>query len=461
MLKKKARWDNRQIITEHIRKPVRNTWLKVKKLTVDLIRKQREGSWEEKIMSTTRNMEKEEGWARILPTWEESSGISPGLQIADQRQTSQGTVGLGAGDREIFCSSRNIVSSAVELIRQYQSGELLPARTGYNYLDRVCMGGLYPKDIVAIGGRSGSGKSYFMQQILDAVMDKRINPQADDYVLVRCEFEMTPKDLIVRQIANKLGRQIEDVLTKELTGADLEIANNVINSFDDSRIFYVPFPVSIEEFSRNFRRRIFENEAFRKKKLILVSIDHIALIKRMGGDLKSTLDRFLAEINEMKLEYDNVCFLLSSQLNRNIESRKDNPNNHAPIKSDFYASDELAQYASVMVAVHNPYDLGLDKYMAFSENRYEWLNRFKHESKKSFKTRGLIFHHVLKIRQGDIDKFECIHVDVKPGFENVYREEGSVVYTNVPKPEPMYFLTGDQLEASGYSEHDYDDDDPF
>lgn len=412
-------------------------------------------------MSTIKNMEREEELARTLPTWEEGSDISRGPQTGDQRRTSPVTEGPVAGSREIFCSSRKIVSSAVELIRQYQSGELLPARTGYNYLDRVCMGGLYPKDIIAIGGRSGSGKSYFMQQILDAVMDKRINPQADDYLLVRCEFEMTPKDLIVRQIANKLGRQIEDVLTKELTGGDLEIANGVIKSFDDDRIFYVPFPVGIEEFSRNFRKRIFENETFRKKKLILVSIDHIALIKRMGGDLKGTLDRFLAEINEMKLEYDNVCFLLSSQLNRNIESRKDNPNNHAPIKSDFYASDELAQYASVMVAVHNPYDLGLDKYMSFSENRYEWLNKYKHESKKAFRTRGLIFHHVLKIRQGDIDKFECIHVDVKPGFEKVYREEGSITYTNVPKPEPMYFLTGDQLENEEYESHNYDNDDPF
>lgn len=351
-------------------------------------------------------------------------------------------------EEEIFSSSNKITRSACELIRKYQSGELLPARTGYDYLDRACMGGLYPQNVIAIGGRSGTGKSFFLQKVMDSVMDVRINPQAKDYMYIRCEFEMNPMDLIVRMIADRLGKTVEDVLTKKQTASEEAVAQNIINKFDDPRIVYVPFPVTADKLCSELERRTLPQLS--SKRLIIVSVDHIALVKKSGKDLKTSIDDFLARINELKLKFENVVFLLNSQFNRNIESRVTDPRMHAPMKSDFYASDELGQLASVMVGLHNPYDLGIDKYMSFSEKRYPWLDRFKTDTKKSFHTRGLIFHHVLKIRQGDIDRFEGIHVDVKLGFDKVYREQGTVTMVgkvdDTPKAPAQYILKEEELK---------------
>lgn len=51
----------------------------------------------------------------------------------------------------IWRSSKEIIMDAYERIRKYQSGELLPARTGYDYLDKALLGGFYPQHAVAIG----------------------------------------------------------------------------------------------------------------------------------------------------------------------------------------------------------------------------------------------------------------------------------------------------------------------
>lgn len=369
---------------------------------------------------------------------------------------------------EIYRSSKNVVKEAILLIKKYQSGELRPARTGYDYLDRVNMGGLYPQNIVAIGGRAGTGKSYFLQKIMNNVMDIKLNPQSRNYMLLRCEFEMTPKDLIARVISETMNKPIEDIFTKAMTSYESKIMDDIANSFMDDRVFYIPFPVSTQDLVYSLRTRFLP--AYKDKEMVIVSIDHVALIKRLGQGLKESLDVLLSELNQLKLEFHNVFFLVASQFNRNIEMRTGDKRMHAPLKTDFYGSDELSQYASVMVGLNNPYDMGIDSYMTFSEHRYPWLDRFKWPDKKSFYTRGLIFHHVVKMRQGDLDKFEGLYVDVKPGFERAYREPGQVTYVaappagEIPPPpppeEPKYVLTGDDLEDI-YSRDKEELDSPF
>lgn len=71
----------------------------------------------------------------------------------------------------IWRSSKEIIMDAYERIRKYQSGELLPARTGYAYLDKALLGGFYPQHAVAIGARPGVGKSYLAQKIMSNVMN--------------------------------------------------------------------------------------------------------------------------------------------------------------------------------------------------------------------------------------------------------------------------------------------------
>lgn len=136
---------------------------------------------------------------------------------------------------------------AYERIRKYQSGELLPARTGYAYLDKALLGGFYPQHAVAIGARPGVGKSYLAQKIMSNVMNVNINPQADDYVWLRCEFEMNPEDLMLRSLSKKMGKDIQDILLNEMSDEEIKEMQKCLKEENSSRITYIPKPSTVDE----------------------------------------------------------------------------------------------------------------------------------------------------------------------------------------------------------------------
>lgn len=288
-------------------------------------------------------------------------------------------------------------------------------------MDKALLGGLRPQRVIAIGGRSGTGKSFVVQKILETLMDENVNPQAKDYVLLRCEFEMNPADLLVRRLARELNRSVEDIVSGELTDYEIRRMQKVVEAEKSDRIFYIPKPCSVEEFSTIMNDRFLPY--FKDKKLVIVSIDHIALVKRLGGEPKKVIDGLLAEINEMKLKYKNVVFIILTQFNRGIEDRKD-PRSMAPQLCDIYQSDELAQLCELVIGLHYPSSLGIDSYMIFSPNKYESLDRFKWPDKKHFRTDGLLFHHILKTRMKNMyDKkypLDDIYIEVRRGKEELY-----------------------------------------
>ena len=136
---------------------------------------------------------------------------------------------------------------AYERIRKYQSGELLPAHTGYPYLDKALLGGFYPQHAVAIGARPGVGKSYLAQKIMSNVMNVNINPQADDYVWLRCEFEMNPEDLMLRSLSKKMGKDIQDILLNEMSEDEVKEMQKCLREENSSRITYIPKPSTVDE----------------------------------------------------------------------------------------------------------------------------------------------------------------------------------------------------------------------
>ena len=70
-----------------------------------------------------------------------------------------------------------------------------------------------------------------------------------------------------------------------------------------------------------------------------MSIDHTALIQG-SGDAKRNIDSLMNMCNIAKRTFPNIFFLIVSQLNREIEGRRD-PKDHMPRQSDFYQSDSL------------------------------------------------------------------------------------------------------------------------
>ena len=117
--------------------------------------------------------------------------------------------------RRIFKTSKQVMEEAYENILKYRRGELIPAKTGYDYIDEALLGGIFPQHAIAIGARPSVGKSYVAQKILENVMNPMINPQAEDYFLVNCEFEMNPQDLLLRKMSQDMKKRAPEILRRQ------------------------------------------------------------------------------------------------------------------------------------------------------------------------------------------------------------------------------------------------------
>lgn len=338
----------------------------------------------------------------------------------------------GIDIRRLFKTSAEIAEEAYANIQKYQNKEFLPARTCYEYLNEAMLGGLYPQNVMAIGARPGVGKSYVTQKIIESVMDPYINPQSRDYLLINCEFEMTGMDLLNRRISREMGKSIKSILLNKPTTIEEEKMKSIVEKEKKENVIYIPNPITVEEL-RLAIRHIMGKERNKRRKLVIWKIDHILLLKREGGDPKRTMDNAIAVINNAKLEYPNLFFIIDAQFNRNIEERRA-PKEHEPRLSDFYQSDELGQLCSIMIGLNNPRRMGYDSYMSFPETWYRSLDVFKTPSRRSFQTEGLLFHHVLKVRQIRIeDLVNVIYPEVMPGYGPKYGQ-GGVKYINPERP---------------------------
>lgn len=330
--------------------------------------------------------------------------------------TQQGIGGQGVNN--LIKSSREFITPAYNEIRSFQRKEKVPAKTGYDYIDKLLLGGLYPETVMIIGGRPGGGKSYFAKKIEDTIMDLQINPRSANYVFLNCEFEMTARSILLRRLKEKTGRRMTDILLTEPTDYELKEIHDTCLLECDPRVSYISEPVDVPTLDRNIESYC---ELHKDKELILVKIDHIAMTQGRGAK-PDILDDLCAMVNKFKLKRKNIAFILLSQLNREIEKRIGNPANHFPLLQDLYQSDAIGQTCTIALAVHSPLRYGIEKYGLFGKRRYPYLDRFKSDTNTSFKTEGLIFYHVLKVRDMEEPILDDVQIEIFPGYERLYGE---------------------------------------
>lgn len=339
-------------------------------------------------------------------------------------------------------TSKEEIDSAVREIVNFQKGLIRPIKTRRDHLNDNLLGGIYPNMVISIGGLAGSGKSWNAQEIEEDIFNPVLNPHHEKLRLVRCNFEMIPRDILIRRIVKGTGLDIDELLSGEQNEFINEKIREIAKKERDPRIFYYPETATPEVLYKDLEQLL---QKFKKEDTTIhtvVSIDHIALVKA-AGDKKQAVDKFLGYLNILKKNYL-VTFLILSQLNRDIKKRSQNPMEHAPRTDDFYQSDEIYQLSDYQIAIHRPEMLGIDQYMAFKEGvgtkRYPWLEQFMSFDKRSFRTEGLVFWHYLKFRHTRQKRKPLgLCIEVLPSFKDAYscgikpRE-----YQGLPVPDTQY-----------------------
>lgn len=294
------------------------------------------------------------------------------------------------------------VIEALETIVQYQDGLLLPIVTYDDDLNNNLMGGIYPQTVMTIAASSGHGKTHYLQhEVEEAMFDKTLNPQCDDYVLLRCNFEMSVTKLMLRVISKNLNKSIERVLHEKFTEGEWQKMATLAEKESNPNIYYLEDTSSPEVWYELVLEFILHHK---EKKHILITIDHMALIS--GAAKNTAISLLIAAINKLK-KHKNVSFVLVSQLNNNIEKRE-NPMFQQPLPSDLFWSSEILQLSDLVLILNNPYKRRINKYMLVQGTdggkehlRYPHLAPYMIDvdaDVTSFFTKNLIFKHFVKIR---------------------------------------------------------------
>lgn len=301
---------------------------------------------------------------------------------------------------------RDSVKEAVKEISLYQMGEKKPLITCFDHFNENALGGVMPGDVITIAGLSGHGKTYFLQEVEESILNLN---ECENVAFLRFNLEMSVQKLFMRSVKQTTKRKMSDILLKQPEGEFREQYKEIYEKHRSRRdLFHIEDPTSPEDFYENCKYFL-DTEGMGKDKFCLITLDHIALIE--GKDNKEAIDETIRYINKLKMEYKNVTFIILTQLNRNIENRT-NPAELAPRASDIYQSSTMMFVSDIVIVVHNPYLLGHKKYLVLSRDDHDYLEEFfttEGDSKwVNLETQGMLYYHYVKLRTPDSEETKTI-----------------------------------------------------
>ena len=286
-------------------------------------------------------------------------------------------------------SERDALKKALYKIKARHNGELKSLKTAWvNFNDAFC-DGLEWRTITVVGARPGTGKTLFMEQLVNDVI--KMNPDQKFRVL-KFQFEMLDETNGIRKLSMNVGSDYNTLMSKGKP-IDKRIFQKCVQFYEDTASYdmvdVVYDPCTVEEMCATIHAYMLENKTDEGFTNTLVTIDHSALFKT-GGKYKDKFEMLygLGEaLTEMKKKFP-VAFLVLSQLNRNVETperAKDGTYGNYILDSDLYGSDALLQHADVVLGINRPYNR---KIKFYGPERYIINNP------------DLLVFHILKSRNG-------------------------------------------------------------
>lgn len=317
-------------------------------------------------------------------------------------------------------AAKSLVDQAKRDLYDLQTGKRTLIKTGKPIIDNA-VSGLLPSDVVLIGGLSSMGKTFYLEELKANIMNKELNPNSDNYVMLNYNMEMKFFNLMVRGLHESTKIKKSDILTKEFNEKDLEKIKTFLNNYSDPRIFIEEESLTAEAFYEQTRNFLITHK---DKDAVIITADHLSLFN--GSQKHEVIGKVADYINKLKMEFKNSYFLILSQLNRELLKRgsEEKSNLAVPRISDFELSSTVANLCSYGIIIHQPYRLSVTEFGKFNPDFYSYL--FPHfveagQNKVSFKTENRIFSFLVKSREDGI------------GFKNIYIDKVGCNIEKEPK----------------------------
>lgn len=305
------------------------------------------------------------------------------------------------------------VKEAVDYILDVREGKIVPVKTGRPWLDDVFP--LLNRSVVTIGAGSGVGKSYELMRLMDNVLNKEINPSADNFAWLNFSLEMKVESLALRSLSKDMKVRKTEILYGDLSDEQLEEFDKLtLQMEEDDRTYIIQDPTSPQQFREDCEDFL---EVHKDKESVFISLDHIALFGSDSGENRNqTIENAVMHINDIKLKYHNVIFIILTQLNRDREKRLMDKNIMSqPKSSDLYYSEFIFQVSDYVYIMVNAMKDKLTEYSYVIAEMYPHLEDYFLEIDKkgrtSLETIGVIYYHILKFRDADYGDFIDIYAE--------------------------------------------------
>jgi len=309
-------------------------------------------------------------------------------------------------------SERDALKKALYKMKARRNGELKSLKTAWVNFNNAFCDGLEWRTITVVGARPGTGKTLFMEQLVNDVI--KINPD-QKFKILKFQFEMLDETNGIRKLSMNVGSDYNTLMSKERP-VDKNIFQKCVDFYESTEQYdlvdVVYDPCTVEEMCATIHAYMEKHKTENGFTNTLITIDHSALF-RVGKGQKDKFEMLytLGEaLTEMKKRFP-VAFLVLSQLNRNVETidrTKDGTYGNYILDSDLYGSDSLLQHADVVLGINRPFNRRI---------------KFYGPEKYIINDPDLLIFHILKSRNGfmgmnfyrlDSTVMRIIEVDAPP-----------------------------------------------
>lgn len=295
-----------------------------------------------------------------------------------------------------------LATEAFTYLNKLQKGEKQLLRTGNEFID-CHITGLLPSDCILLSANSGIGKTKLLFDTLDQILDDSVNPNAKNIKTLEFALEMKFLNRVLRDTNKITTKKKSEILTQEFTEEEKELVKRYYENLQDDRRYICEESVTTKEFydmTKTFCELNSSSDA------LVICIDHVLLLKK-EDKFEDPLEALTSYINQLRKEFNNVYFILLSQMNRgSLVNIKDRDNSMIPTTAMIYGSSHFEFLCSYIITLVDPFRLGVNQYLKVNPERYDWLSDFYGDSdnkgKVSFHTLGNMFIFVLKTRESDI-----------------------------------------------------------
>jgi len=225
-----------------------------------------------------------------------------------------------------------------QTFKEIEGGSREVLKTSIGPID-FATGGIQLGDLWVLAARTSQGKSALALAIAEGIA------RTDRHVII-VSVEGTEFDVSCRMLAR--ASQVENI--KIRTGnMETNEYSRVINAANE--IGHLPIQFLHREYSWDRIRAAIETEKQKNPKVVLFVLDYIGLINAPVADRQRYLElgRITSESKRL-CEKLNIAGLLVSQLNRNLDMRKDT----VPRLSDLRESGNIEQDSDVVAFLYQP-----------------------------------------------------------------------------------------------------------